>query len=420
VITFIHTADLHLDSPFKGIKQLEPQLFDAIYQSTFDSFRELVTQAIAAEVDFFLISGDIYDEENQSVKAQAFLRDELGRLDRSGIPVYLSHGNHDFLGRESLKLQLPENVTVFEKEVTTEMLTTKAGERVAITGFSYPSRWVEERMIVEYPNRNHTVDYHIGMLHGYLEGLNSSEGVYAPFSLGELNAKNYDYWALGHIHKRQQLQEAPPVVYCGNTQGRNPNETEAKGAYLVTLRKGMAPGLSFLPTAPIVWEKETMSLHGCKTLNDVFARIEERMDDYRSQRESSVLLSLLFTDIQGLHPDVVKKIEDEEILDGVRQRLDRPFIYLYQLKIAVDTEKELFSFDQVMKESFSKSWTEISADDVFYQQLDNFFQHPLIRTTFPDLKKDRSFKEEVLAAAKKRIVQAVAFEEEEDSEDSED
>ena len=79
MITFIHTADLHLDSPFKGIKQLEPQLFDAIYQSTFDSFRELVTQAIAAEVDFFLISGDIYDEENQSVKAQAFLRDELGQ-----------------------------------------------------------------------------------------------------------------------------------------------------------------------------------------------------------------------------------------------------------------------------------------------------------------------------------------------------
>ena len=353
------------------------------------------------------------------MKAQAFLRDELGRLDRAGIPVYLSHGNHDFLGRESLKLQLPGNVTVFEKEVTTEILTTKAGERVAITGFSYPSRWVEERMIVDYPNRNHTVDYHIVMLHGYLEGLNSSEGVYAPFSLGELNAKNYDYWALGHIHKRQQLQEAPPVVYCGNTQGRNPNETEAKGAYLVTLRKGMLPTLTFLPTAPIVWEKEMMSLHGCKTLNDVLARIEERMEQHRAMSESSVLFSLQFTDIQGLHPDVVKKIEDEEILDGVRQRLEQPFIYLYQLKIAVDTEKELFSFDQVMKESFSKSWTEISGDDVFYQQLDNFFQHPLIRTTFPDLKKDRSFKEEALAAAKKRIVQAVAFEEE-DSEDTED
>lgn len=162
-----------------------------------------------------------------------------------------------------------------------------------------------------------------------------------------------------------------------------------------------------------------MSLHGCKTLNDVLARIEERMEQHRAMSESSVLFSLQFTDIQGLHPDVVKKIEDEEILDGVRQRLEQPFIYLYQLKIAVDTEKELFSFDQVMKESFSKSWTEISGDDVFYQQLDNFFQHPLIRTTFPDLKKDRSFKEEALAAAKKRIVQAVAFEEE-DSEDTED
>lgn len=127
---------------------------------------------------------------------------------RMGTTIFSEGGN--------TQTASPENVTVFEKEVTTEMLTTKTGERVAITGFSYPSRWVEERMIVEYPNRNHSVDYHIGMPHGFLEGLNSSEGVYAPFSLGELNAKNYDYWALGHIHKRQQPQTAPvTVVYYG-------------------------------------------------------------------------------------------------------------------------------------------------------------------------------------------------------------
>jgi DNA repair protein SbcD/Mre11 len=418
VITFIHTADIHLDSPFKGIKQLDPQLFEEIYQSTFASFHELISRAIAAAVDFFLISGDIYDEENQSVKAQAFLREELGRLDQAGIPVFLSHGNHDFLGREALKLQLPDNVTIFEKEVATAYLTTKQGEKVAITGFSYPSRWVEERMILEYPQRDMTADYHIGMLHGYLEGLHSSEGVYAPFSLGELNMKNYDYWALGHIHKRQTLQLAPPVVYCGNTQGRNPNETEEKGAYLVTLQRKMEPLLQFMPTAPIVWEKAEVSLAGCVSLNDVFERIDDILAHYQTRR-ASILLSVVFRDTQDLHPDVIAKMEDGDLLDGVPQQFGKPFCYLYSLKIAVDTEKELFPFDQVMKDSFSKSWTETAADDVFYQRLDQFFQHAVIRTKFAELRKDETFKAEVLEAAKTRLVQAIAFEEDsvEDSED---
>jgi len=410
VITFIHTADIHLDSPFKGIKQLDPQLFEEIYQSTFASFHELVSLAITAAVDFFLISGDVYDEENQSVKAQAFLREELGRLHQAGIPVFLSHGNHDFLGREALKLQLPDNVTVFEKEVGTEYLTTRQGERVAITGFSYPSRWVEDRMILDYPQRDRTVDYHIGMLHGYLEGLHSTEGVYAPFSLGELNMKNYDYWALGHIHKRQILQLAPPVVYCGNTQGRNPNETEEKGAYLVTLQKKMDPLLQFIATAPIVWEKREVSLAGCFSLNDTFERIDEILEDYR-MRKASILLSVVFQDTQDLHPDVISKIKDGDLLDGVQQQLGKPFCYLYSLKISVDTEKELFSFDKVMKDSFSKSWAEIAADDVFYRSLDQFFQHPVIRNKFADLHKDETFKADVLAAAKTRLIQAIAFEE---------
>lgn len=410
MITFIHTADIHLDSPFKGIKQLDPQLFEEIYQSTFVSFHELVSQAITAAVDFFLISGDVYDEENQSVKAQAFLREELGRLHQACIPVFLSHGNHDFLGREALKLQLPENVTVFEKEVGTEYLTTRQGERVAITGFSYPSRWVEERMILDYPQRDRTVDYHIGMLHGYLEGLHSTEGVYAPFSLGELNMKNYDYWALGHIHKRQTLQLAPPVVYCGNTQGRNPNETEEKGAYLVTLQKKMDPLLQFIATAPIVWEKREVSLAGCVSLNDAFERIDDILEDYR-MRKASILLSVVFRDTQDLHPDVISKIEDGDLLDGVQQQLGKPFCYLYSLKISVDMEKELFAFDHVMKDSFSKSWAEIAEDDVFYRSLDQFFKHAVIRNKFADLRKDETFKADVLAAAKTRLIQAIAFEE---------
>ena len=159
MIRFIHTADLHLDSPFKGLKRVHPHLYEDVYQSTFQAFNNIVNKALEEQVDFMLISGDIYDEENQSVKAQAYFRDQMGRLKTAGILVYLLHGNHDFLGRETLKLQLPDNVTVFGTDPQTEQLTTKSNEKVAITGFSYQTRWVKERVIQRYPQRESNVDF---------------------------------------------------------------------------------------------------------------------------------------------------------------------------------------------------------------------------------------------------------------------
>lgn len=67
-------------------------------------------------------------------------------------------------------------------------------------------------MAQEFPLRNLEVDYHIGIYHGDVQDAN-----FAPFSVSELKSKNYDYWALGHIHQPTQL--SAEMIYPGTPQG---------------------------------------------------------------------------------------------------------------------------------------------------------------------------------------------------------
>lgn len=205
---FIHTADLHLDSPFLGLTSMPKSLWERVHSSTFAAFQKIVDDAVDLKVDFILISGDIYDRDQQSIVATDFFIKQCERLNQAHIPVYLLYGNHDYQIVQDTG-ELPANVHVFGNRVTTTTLTLANHDSVAISGFSYDQRWIQEDQVQKYPpKRNET--WHIGMLHGAVR--QSQDNHYAPFTIDELIAKNYDYWALGHIHKHQLLNENPPIV----------------------------------------------------------------------------------------------------------------------------------------------------------------------------------------------------------------
>ncbi len=251
---FIHAADIHLDSPFLGLQNetLPNELWQQIRESTFTSFTKIIDDAIKLNVDFVLLVGDLFDRADRSVHAEVFLHEQLSRLDEAGIPVVISFGNHDYYQGDPKQLGYPDNVKVLPNQVATVQLNLKTGETVSISGFSFSSQWIHEPMVVNYPAPAAT-DWNIGMLHGSLATLNSPEANYAPFSVDELAAKHYDYWALGHIHKRQSLDRAKTINYPGNTQGRHINESGPKGYLLVSSTTDqLVP--SFHATAPIVWE----------------------------------------------------------------------------------------------------------------------------------------------------------------------
>ena len=252
---FIHAADLHLDSPFLGLQHLPNALLAQVRASTFTAATKVFDKAIAEHVDFVLLAGDLFDRAEQSVAAQAYLFEQFDRLNDVGIPALISFGNHDYLADQHQTVAYPANVTVFGPEVGTQTLTLASGETVAISGFSYPQRWVPEDQVIQFPTHAAT-DWHIGMLHGAVS--TGSGDHYAPFTVAELLAKHYDYWALGHIHHRQALNDQPPILYAGNTQGRAITETGTKGAYLVTSRTGqLVP--EFFETSTINWEMANLS-----------------------------------------------------------------------------------------------------------------------------------------------------------------
>ena len=376
VVQFIHGADLHLDSPFIGLKTVPDFLWEKIYQSTFTALTNLVNHAIEKQVDFVLLAGDIYDSDDRSVKAQAFLKTEMERLNQAEIPVFICHGNHDYIENSGLHLKMPENVELFSETVETKWLTTKNGERIAVSSFSYNSRWMTKRMITEYPKKHETADFHIGMLHGFSEGLETSHGHYAPFTINELKSKGYDYWALGHIHTRQVLEIQPPILYAGNTQGRSSKETGIKGCELVTLTLGDS-SIETLETQDIQWETLEISLAKRSTLDDVYRKIKETIE-IKEGSQKNYLLTIELVDTKDLLPNVLKKIIQGELLEALQQiSATEPFIWVNQLKIqkraTEDTTEKMF-----IMEEWLHGIEELSKENQFNQSTNSLFDFALI------------------------------------------
>ncbi|MCD5324952.1 MULTISPECIES: metallophosphoesterase family protein [Pontibacillus] len=300
-LRFIHCADLHLDSPFKGIGSgLAGRLYQEVVESTFQAFERVISHAVENKVDFVLMVGDLFDQDGRSLKAQIRLKNGFQTLHKAGINVFVSHGNHDHTGGSFYPVEYPENVTIFKEESVSVVPFYKNGEHVAnIEGFSYPERAVYEEKVGEYKRSEEDV-FHIGMLHGSI-ATNTDHDVYAPFRLGQLNEVGLDYWALGHIHKRQILQDDPPVVYPGNIQGRHQNESGEKGCYLIELGEGDTT-LTFLATSAIRFMDVSF--------DSVHSSIElyEQVEHWKEKNRNT------------LAPVLVKVVVEGSNMEGARER----------------------------------------------------------------------------------------------------
>ncbi|MFD0896141.1 metallophosphoesterase family protein [Loigolactobacillus binensis] len=340
---FIHAADLHLDTPFLGLRTAPEALWQQIYAATFTAFAKIVDAALAQQVDFVCLVGDLYDRAERSIQAQLFLQKQLQRLATAQIPVYLSYGNHDYVADAAAELPLPPNTHIFPSAGTTYHLTTKDGQTVALSGFSYAQRWVEKDMTAQFPVKT-TADFQIGLLHGSQSGVASQHAVYAPFSVAELNQKHYDYWALGHIHQHQILQAEPPIVYAGNPQGRNPNEAGARGYYLVR-QHGQQLQPEFQEVAPIQWQTCAVSVAGAVRLTTIINAIEQAVANFKQPQ--ALLLQVTLTDAEQLSAALLQRITNGELLGYLqKQPLAQPWRWIYALKAQVAAGSRFNQLDQ--------------------------------------------------------------------------
>ena len=258
---FIHAADIHLDSPLRGLEAYPGAPAERLRIATRRAFDRVVDLCLEERVDFLIVAGDLFDTEVKDFHAALAAAAQLRRLDQAHIPVYLILGNHDSREEMTRHVPWPANVTLFDhKRPQTVRHPTLP---VALHGMSYPKREVTENLVPDYP-ASVAGCFNIGLLHTNAGG-NSQHAAYAPCSVEELVAKGYDYWALGHVHDFAVLHERPHVVYSGNTQGRHARETGPKGCLLVTVDErdgigGEVREVEFRETDLVRWFRETIPL----------------------------------------------------------------------------------------------------------------------------------------------------------------
>lgn len=336
---FIHTADLHLDSPFLGLQDAPEDLWQSIQQSTFTSFERIVDDALKFKIDFICIAGDIFDRDQRSIAAENFFVRQCSRLQDANIDVYLSYGNHDYQMVTDETKVLPANVHVFGNQVETKTLKLADKTTVAISGFSYGSRWIDDDQTSEYPIKAN-VDWQIGMLHGALTGLKNPHDNYAPFTVQELLDKNYDYWALGHIHKRQILHRNPIIAYCGNAQGRHRNEAGPKGYYLVTEEnQQLVP--EFHETAPIDWQTISLELEETDSAAELVTSLQRQVE-LQVNDTKLTLVSIQLTGSEKLTDELIVQLDNGSILARLQSQIKDTAtlkFWPYEAKIRVSVDQ---------------------------------------------------------------------------------
>ena len=262
---FIHTADIHLDSPLKGLAGQEGTAADRIRTATREAFEYLVGQALQEEVAFVIIAGDLYDGDWRDYQTGLFFVRQMGRLAAAGVPVLLLYGNHDAESQITRRLVLPENVKTFSARKPETFQLKEFG--VALHGQSFRQRDIADNLVPAYPEPIAGM-FNIGVLHTGLGGMGGHAN-YAPCTLNDLVNKGYDYWALGHVHQATILHERPHVIFPGNLQGRHIRETGPKGAYLVTVEDGELTEALPIPSDVVRWAHLSVPVDGCARMTDV-------------------------------------------------------------------------------------------------------------------------------------------------------
>jgi exonuclease SbcD len=266
---FIHAADIHLDSPLRGLSAYENAPAQQLRSASRDALKELVTTAVDEKVSFVVIAGDLYDGDWRDYNTGIFFASQMGRLAKAGIRAYVLHGNHDAESEMTKKLALPDNVFIFSSR---SPQVHKIDEfKVALHGQSFANRAVDDNLSASYKPKVND-HFNIGVLHTALEGY-AAHPTYAPCTVDELHVKGYDYWALGHVHEFQQWDGPSTIVFPGNLQGRHVRETGRKGAVSVTVDDSGHAVVDRLYLDVLRWEVLKVDVTDCSEIEEVARKV---------------------------------------------------------------------------------------------------------------------------------------------------
>ncbi|MBY3386532.1 metallophosphoesterase family protein [Rhizobium laguerreae] len=291
VYRFLHTADVHLDSPLRTLALRNPELSDLIGLATRRSFVRIIDLCLDEQVDALVIAGDLYDGEQTSMKTARFLAEQLGRLHQAGIRAFIIRGNHDALSKITAELVLPDTVKVFGAVAEAVAIDRAPGHfPVAIHGLSFAKPQAPESLLRHYalpvPDA-----VNIGIMHTSLGG-SAGHDLYAPCSVPSLRQTGFRYWALGHIHKRSAVEDtSSAIIMPGIPQGRDINEDGPKSVSLVTIRDDRSVVVEERQTAVAQFERLVVDISHASDWKAVISEAKSKLGNLSSEVSADHLVA---------------------------------------------------------------------------------------------------------------------------------
>jgi DNA repair exonuclease SbcCD nuclease subunit len=350
---FVHAADLHLDSPFKGLKRVSPEIAEVLRKSTFDAFAAVIKLCIDEQVDALLVAGDVFDSADRSLGAQLRFVDGLKRLESAGIRSFVCHGNHDPLDTWHSQVSFPDNCCRFGPVVTSSDLRPDDPDSPIVYGYSYPTKEVRVNVVPEFERIVQPGRIAIGLLHANV-GADTGHESYAPCTVDDLGKVGIRYWALGHVHTRQEFNLPEGfAVYPGNTQGRHANETGARGVYMVTITENGSIERSFRAVDVVRWEHIAVDISDYEDMDSFEREIDRQIDLALETSDGRHLVYRVHLSGRGpLHSLVNHQEYAEELSKRLNDEWSERSPFAYCDRVTVSTRQDIDRDDLIERDDF--------------------------------------------------------------------
>lgn len=411
---FLHAADIHLDSPMEGFRQrldgIDDDLLGRATCATRTAFASLVETALEEQVSALILAGDLYDGDWHDFSTGLWFSKQIDRLGQGDIPVFLLKGNHDAASQITRSLRFPPNMFAFDTAAPVSMVSPD--DSLVLHGQGFATRAMKDNLAARYPAADRD-RLNIGVLHTSLTGREGHEA-YAPCELRDLEARGYQYWALGHVHKREVVSETPWIVYPGNLQGRHIRETGAKGATLVTYEGTAITGVEALALHDVRWEFLRVPLEGVVSRDGVIDAMELALEQLGARLdaagdESPLVVRLELRGPTVLHGRLQEPSLREELLaqaQGVASRAAGRGVMVE--RVVVGTQRDRGEADS-LGDSVADVLTQLLQDSTLHTSLQHVATSELLeleRRFKLELRQDPEFAPELLLAEAQALLES--------------
>lgn len=350
---FLHTSDVHLGAKFVSLGVKADLYRDLIH----NSFRKTIDAALDEQVNLVLISGDLFDDANPSNSNVSFVHDELSRLDKAGIKVFIIAGNHDLWADGSIYksefLSDLASIKVFSDSVETIRLDEFD---LSITSYSVSSKKTQESALGKIkPDQSSKTN--IALVHASFV-IDESKQTNNPITKQEIESSGFDYIALGDWHGFLDVSSGKTkAVYPGSPEPITLDQKNAGSVIIVEVNDGELK-LSQKRVGVInILEKE-IELTANDNLNSINLVLKEYYGEFN-------ILNLI---LKGQVP--INNLD----LDELQKLVDK---HLFKLIIKDNTKLDLD--DELIKEIskdpvvdlYIKKLNELSIEEKYSQVKDN-------------------------------------------------